>query len=107
MISLFEHFCSNLGIFISTNEFYDKFGDIESELKKDDSDYVIVDGEEGDYGIIKYYTNDGFLFAIEINRGGDDIDVEFTSVARLIFGNMIEELISDKLKNMELYEENE
>lgn len=107
MVSLIEYFCMNMGLSIPYGDFYDMFDDIEDMLIKDSSEFVCVDGEEGDYGVIKYYTKAGNeLFAVETNNGGDDIDVEFTNVARIVYGNKIKEIISDKLEKMELYDKN-
>lgn len=48
------------------------------ECFKDDSGYVLVDGEEGDYGIVKYYDVDNKqLLAIE-NVCQDSMDYMFT-----------------------------
>ena len=52
---------------------------ITEEIYEDDSEFVFIDGEEGDYGNIYYYRkSDNVKLASEINRGGDSIEWEFT-----------------------------
>lgn len=49
------------------------------EIKDDYSEFVDVDGEEGDYGKIYYYTADeNIKLATQINNGGDSIEWQFT-----------------------------
>lgn len=62
----------------------------------DYSDFTYVDGEEGDYGTIKYYSSDGeTLYAILTNNGGDNIDIEFTNE----YISLVMPLIEDASKN--------
>lgn len=44
--------------------------DIDPGFVKDNRDYVYVDGEEGDHGVIRYYK-DGVLMVIRTIHGGD------------------------------------
>ena len=64
--------------------------DISSELEKvvekllysltqDSSLFVCIDGEEGDYGIVKYYSGDS-LYAWHLIYGGDREDLYWTEV---------------------------
>jgi hypothetical protein len=50
----------------------------------DNSEFVVVDGEEGDYGIIKYFVGTD-LVAIRTIYGGDDEDIEYTEIGKKWF----------------------
>ena len=65
---------------------------LELGLKEDQSGFVFVDGEEGDYGNICYYDSRGGLVAIKIIEGGDYQHVEITAYGR--------EFIKTKLKEV-------
>lgn len=55
-------------------------------LKSDHSEWVYVDGEEGDYGRIKYTDPvDGKLIACFVSLGGDQDNFEFTKWGRGMF----------------------
>jgi len=70
-MNLLEEFCKEIGLRVPM--------DIEDlDYTTDTSEFNIVDGEEGDNGIIKYYTIDGDLLAIKTVYGGDSEEVEFT-----------------------------
>lgn len=48
-------------------------------LTKDASEYVYVDGEEGDYGIIRYLDSDNKLVLVKLIFGGDKEDCKLTN----------------------------
>lgn len=55
----------------------DKFEEYLDTLQRDYSEWVYVDGEEGDFGVVKYYDN-GVLICSKLSNGGDDDWVDFT-----------------------------
>lgn len=59
------------------------------DLIRDDSEYHIVDGEEGDYGIVKYFVGHEHV-ATYINNGGDDERVDFTAFGWLWMKEQLE-----------------
>jgi hypothetical protein len=58
-------------------------------LAEDSSDYVVVDGEESDYGVIRYLDAGGKVVAIKTIHGGDSEEWEVTEHGKT--------LIADKL----------
>ncbi|HET8687721.1 MAG TPA: hypothetical protein VFM18_13805 [Methanosarcina sp.] len=50
-------------------------------MKKDTSEFVYVDGEEGDFGEIKYFLED-HLIATHIIEGGDSDYWEYTTIGK-------------------------
>lgn len=48
------------------------------ELVADHKDFVYVDGEEGDYGIVRYSDAQGNEIAVRTIHGGDSDDVTLT-----------------------------
>ena len=69
-MNLLENFCGKIGL-----SAYD-CDDVEYEI--DQSGYNFVDGEEGDFGTLKYYDANGII-AVKTIYGGDEEEVEFTS----------------------------
>jgi len=57
---------------------------IDLELKADNSEFTVVDGEEGDYRIIKYMDKDNKLVAIKTVEGGDNESTEVTSYGKIV-----------------------
>ena len=43
----------------------------ENTLKTNNDEYVFVDGEEGDYGIIKYLDENNVVMMVQYVKGGD------------------------------------
>lgn len=59
-------------------------------LVKDSSGYVYVDGEEGDYGVVRYYcpiTKE--LVATHTIHGGDNEEYEFTEYGKKLLGHLV------------------
>ena len=54
----------------------------ELDYVEDYSCFIVVDGEEGDYGVIKYFTPKGNLLAIKTVNGGDSESTEFTEFGK-------------------------
>lgn len=50
-------------------------------LKKDTREFVYVDGEEGDFGKIKYFLED-YLIATHVIEGGDSDYWEYTAIGK-------------------------
>lgn len=75
---LFVEFCGQLGL-NQCSDMFEKSDELDDGIKVDDSDYVCVDGEEGDYGIIRFISKcDGRLLAARVVCGGDREWVDFT-----------------------------
>ncbi len=69
--------------------------DYEPELQSDHSDYVVVDYEEGDFGIIRYTDTTGNLVAIFVNYGGDCEEYVFTNYGKRILMGIVQVAVSD------------
>jgi hypothetical protein len=72
------------------------------QLEADHTDFVYVDGEEGDFGIIRYKDATGQVVAIKNIHGGDSEDLELTDygrplVAKLILG-LFKQTLAEKLQ---------
>ena len=52
--------------------------DEDLHLVADHSDYVVVDGEEGDFGVVRYRNGDNQLVAVRTVQGGDSETIELT-----------------------------
>lgn len=71
------------------------------EYVEDTSEFVVVDGEEGDYGKIKYFDkNNNELVAVKTVHGGDREDIEFTTYGKCLLGNELNILFSLAMKNI-------
>lgn len=70
--------------------------DIFKNLTMDDSEYECVDGEEGDYGTIRYFNSKNQLVVTFINNGGDDVDYELTALGKRIVRDSIMRNVLDK-----------
>lgn len=98
---LLEDFCHQVGLnysypYSSKKEIYHFL------IERDDSEFVVVDGEEADHGIIRYYsydseTIDRELLATKTVNGGDDEDIEFTRSGKLIFSTCAIEILRDRI----------
>jgi hypothetical protein len=89
-MNLFEEFLSQLGIFADDPEDYPH--------TTDSSEFVVVDGEEGDYGLIKY-SDQGGLIAVKKVDGGDSEETYFTQygVDKLI--PLVKKWLDEKIKD--------
>ena len=67
------------------------------EFKTDMSEFVAVDGEEGDHGKITYSDLNGRVVAIKTVHGGDDYDVEFSEHGRLLMILLLVPLIDQAI----------
>jgi hypothetical protein len=95
MDNLTEEFFSQIGF--NPQIEYD-----EIEYRSDYSDFTVVDGEEGDYGIIKHYSlNSSLLVAITTIKGGDDEDTEFTKYGKELLGARAIEILRKSIENIE------
>lgn len=94
-MNLLEEFCRELGVNIMYSDDYD------IEYNIDNSEFNVVDGEEGDYGVKKYYTvvNNKHIANVEY-FGGDDYEVEFTKIGKLILNNRMRQHLSDKFNEL-------
>lgn len=95
-MDLFEEFCNQIGLSKPSDA-------IDIRYKIDDSDFVVLDGEEGDSGIIRYYSLDGKLLAVRNVYGGDDEDTEFTSYAISLMKLMVQDILIEKFKQISVY----
>lgn len=69
------------------------------EFTEDHSGYVYVDGEEGDYGEVKYLCKStGNLIATKIFHGGDDNEMEFTEYGYDLLTPIAMKIFADALK---------
>lgn len=73
--------------------------DIDKQLTIDDSQFVVVDGEEGDYGIYKYFHNTE-LVAKRTIYGGDVEDTEFTEYGKTFLKIQFYKLLDEVLDNV-------
>lgn len=62
--------------------------DIYLSLTSDYAKFVVVDGEEGDYGIIQYFHGEE-LFGIKHVHGGDIEDRELTPYGKKVLGDLM------------------
>lgn len=88
------HFCS------FANDLEDLPDD--DDVEEDCSDYVYVDGEEGDHGTIKFVQKStGQLLAKKVILGGDQEYYEFTPLGRTYYAERLLQQFSqhlDKIK---------
>jgi len=71
----------------------------ELPCKEDRSGYIYVDGEEGDYGVIKYYAEQsGIHIATKVIEGGDVEWVEFTEYGATLMQNLLITYIMEWVK---------
>lgn len=88
-MNLVESFCDEIRLYT--------YRDIEDiDYTTDQSEFEVVDGEEGDNGIIKYYSLSGDLLAVKTVYGGDSEDIEFTEIGKNIL----------KVKALEIFNKN-
>lgn len=88
-MNLVESFCDEIRLYT--------YRDIEDiDYTTDYSEFEVVDGEEGDNGIIKYYNLSGDLLAIKTVYSGDSEDIEFTEIGKNIL----------KVKALEIFNKN-
>ena len=75
-----------------------KCSELENAVVRDNSEFVVVDGEEGDHGIIKFFSKkDNAMLAVQTVNGGDDEWVEFTKAGFDFFKPHFEEIIKNHL----------
>ncbi len=67
------------------------------DYKADYSEFTIVDGEEGDYGTIKYYYGTE-LVAIKTVHGGDEEEIEYTRFGQRLFNAKLINALSKAIK---------
>ena len=70
-MNLFETFLAEMGIYAIIPD------DQDIKFTTDHSDFVVVDGEEGDHGIIRYCDGNGIV-AIHTVDGGASDHIQFT-----------------------------
>ncbi len=63
-------------------------------LTEDSSEYVYVDGEEGDYGEIRYSLQ-GTLIATKVVEGGDCSYLELTDDGKKFLISKVKEILSN------------
>ena len=71
--------------------------DEDLQLTPDYSQFNVVDGEEGDYGIIHYYDPSERLFAIKTVYGGDSEDLKFTPYGESVMHKRVKAVIEKVL----------
>ncbi len=67
------------------------------EFVADNSDFTVVDGEEGDYGVIRYSDAAGQLVAVRTVHGGDSEDVAFTDHGKAMMRNKLRAVMEKAL----------
>lgn len=87
-MNLFEEFLTQIGMFVHHVD------DIPNT--SDDSEFTVVDGEEGDYGLIKY-SDAGGLLAIRKVEGGDSEETYFTKYAVTKLTPLAKKWINEKI----------
>jgi hypothetical protein len=93
-MDLIEEFGRAIGVYLPYDFTYD------FRYKEDLSEFTVIDGEEGDYGIIKFYSLCGKLLAVREVFGGDDSDIEFTQYAKELFEPIIISAVKFKIENL-------
>lgn len=78
--------------------FSDFHGDTDLEIIEDNSGYIFVDGEEGDYGEIHYFNLENVLLAVRIIEGGDVEWTRWTGVGIEFCRPFLDEEIEKRLK---------
>lgn len=73
----------------------------EFDCIEDSSEFVFVDGEEGDYGVIKYFTPKGNLLAIKTVEGGDSEFTEFTEFGKNFLKQKILNIFLDNYEKIQ------
>lgn len=92
-MDILELFCEELNITIPLSYYYE-----EVELLTDFEDFTVVDGEEGDYGIIKYLDTNYNLLAIKNVYGGYEYDYEFTDYCKELLEPRILDIVKYKIE---------
>lgn len=77
--------------------FFDNLEKIEPNFEIDNSEFVVVDGEEGDYGLIKY-SLDGIHIATKVVEGGDSEYYEWTETGKA----MLHEWLVTAIRNAKI-----
>lgn len=76
------------------------------EYEKDYTQLNVVDGEEGDYGIVKYMSpNKDVLLAVKTVYGGDREEIEFTKAGKEYLTELYIETLRLQIKSLPIYEE--
>jgi hypothetical protein len=93
--------------FYQDNFVYNSFAfDLENqpdlnEFERDVSGYVYVDGEEGDYGVIKYTEKStGKHVASRVIKGGDNEHYEFTAYGTALFADRLLKIMAERLEEV-------
>lgn len=78
----------------------------EPEYKTNSDEFNVVDGEEADNGIIKYFSPCGeVLLAVKNVYGGDNEDIQFTKAGKEYLGELYISTLKQRIKEMPTYEE--
>lgn len=67
----------------------------EQQLTENWDDYVVVDGEEGDYGVVKLYDSSGGFVAEYVNEGGDSTFVNYTEYGKQVLKSHLDSVLSN------------
>jgi hypothetical protein len=67
------------------------------KLTADHTDYVFVDGEEGDFGTIRYKDATGAVVAVKTIEGGDVDSLELTDYGKPIVAAALMTMFKDTL----------
>lgn len=82
-------------------DFRDEVENLINSFVADHSQWVYVDGEEGDYGIITY-THLGFVVCRYEDQGGDSGEYKFTGIGKKVLTSAVIAAISHRSINMEI-----
>lgn len=96
---LLQEFCAELGFFISDEDNNTFFTE---NILTDQSDFNIVDGEEGDNGIIRYSSENKELLAVRTVFGGDEEQIEFTEFGKEFFSNKAKIIFNKKIEKLKI-----
>lgn len=89
-----DSFLSDIGLNIDSEN-------ININYKENYDNFTIVDGEEGDFGVIEYYGSDGYLLAAKEVFGGDDYNFKYTEKCKSILQEQIINILKNKINNLE------
>ncbi|MFA7287155.1 MAG: hypothetical protein WC052_05835 [Patescibacteria group bacterium] len=70
----------------------------ENSLETNHDDFVVVDNEEGDYGIIRYMDTNGVEMLTKVVQGGDIENTYFTAAGVVAMRKMMQDNFNDMLE---------
>lgn len=101
---MLEEFWEEIGMYWKIRELLDS---LDPHLTPDYSKFTVVDGEEGDYGVISYSDHTGQLVAVKTVHGGDHEDVDFTEYGIAMMGGVVRSILENVIRSLPRLSEGE